>query len=165
MKTLLILRHAKYDSKDDDLPDHDRPLDQRGQETAPRVGEMMRQENILPDLILSSTAKRARHTAELAAQSLGYKGEIKLLSQFYAAPSETYIRALSGIDDRYESVMVVGHNPGLEDLVQSLTYQVRQMPTAALACIELPIRHWSEISTHPHGRLTSIWKPKEFESR
>ena len=163
MKTLLILRHAKSSWKDEDLSDHDRPLNKRGKANAPQVGELIQREGLMPDLILSSTANRARQTAELLAESAGYEGDIRLLRELYAAPPSAYIDALSKLDDRFDRVLVVGHNPGLEDLLQILTLAVQSMPTAALACISLPLERWSDLTQRTRGKLADIWRPKEIE--
>jgi phosphohistidine phosphatase len=78
MKTLLIMRHAKSSWKDPDLPDHDRPLNKRGKHDAPSMGKLLKDEDLIPDLIISSTAARAKKTAELVAKACKYKGEISL---------------------------------------------------------------------------------------
>lgn len=163
MKTLLILRHAKSSWKDENLSDHDRPLNKRGQANAPQVGELIGREGLLPDLILSSTAQRSQHTAELVAEAAGYDGDIRLMRELYAAPPAAYIQALSELDDSFDRVLVVGHNPGLEDLLQMLTYAIHVMPTAALACVTLPIERWSELTQRTRGKLANIWRPKDSE--
>ena len=117
MKTLLILRHAKSSWKNTGLADHDRPLTKRGKRDAPRMGRLLRDENLTPDLIVSSTAKRALDTAEAVAEASGYEGEVESRPEFYMAGPEAYLRALRALSDDYECVMVIGHNPGLEELV------------------------------------------------
>ena len=87
MKTLLLLRHAKSSWKESSLTDHDRPLNDRGQRDAARMGQLLTDEDLLPDLILLSTATRARTTAELVAASSGFDGEIRLDGELYHAPS------------------------------------------------------------------------------
>jgi phosphohistidine phosphatase len=163
MKTLLILRHAKSSWKDEDLSDHDRPLNKRGKANAPQVGEFIQSEGLMPDLILSSSAKRAHQTARLAAEAAGYDGDIRLLRELYAAPPEAYIQALSSLDDRFERVMVVGHNPGLEDLLQMLTFTVQAMPTSTIACVDLPIERWTDLNQRTRGKLANLWRPKDLD--
>ncbi len=162
MKTLLILRHAKSSWKDETLPDHERPLNKRGKQSAPLMGELIRREGLLPDFVLCSTAKRARQTADLVAEASDYQGEIEYLRELYAAPPQAYLQALSKLDDRYERVMVVGHNPGLEELLQALTGEMQPLPTAALAQVELPIQQWAEVKSVRRGKLVEIWRPKEL---
>lgn len=160
MKTLLILRHAKSSWKDESLPDHDRPLNKRGKEDAPRMGRLLREMDLTPDLILCSTAKRARTTAGLVAEEAGYEGEIILLRDLYAAGPEAFIEALAEVEDAHQCVMVVGHNPGLEELLEALTGEYQPMPTAALAQVDLPIAGWSELDGEVEGKLSGFWSPK-----
>ena len=162
MRTLLILRHAKSSWKDDSLPDHDRPLNKRGLKDAPRMGQLLRREDLLPDLILCSSAKRARVTAELVAEESGYEGELRLKDDLYAFDAEAYLEALSELEDKYNCVMLVGHNPAMEELLEALTGGFERMPTAALALVELPIEHWSELENEPEGKLIHLWHPKEL---
>lgn len=162
MKTLLILRHAKSSWKDESLPDHDRPLNKRGLKDAPRMGQLLRQEELLPDLILCSTAQRAHKTAELVVEESGYDGELRLSRDLYAFDAEAYLEALAGLEDEYERVMLVGHNPGMEELLEALTGGFERMPTAALAQVDLPIEHWNELENEPEGRLVNVWRPKEL---
>jgi len=161
MKTLLILRHAKSNWGDVSLPDHDRPLNKRGKADAPRMGELIREERLVPDLILSSTAKRARHTAELAAETCGYEGEIVTSRDLYHAYPDGYVDALNVMADNEPVVMVVGHNPGMEELVDLLTEESVTMTTANLAQVELPISSWRDLRDHTRGKLINLWRPKE----
>jgi phosphohistidine phosphatase len=123
---------------------------------------LLRQEELLPDLILSSTAKRARVTAELVTQESGYEGELRLEDDLYAFDAEAYQEALSELADEYECVMVVGHNPAMEELLEALTGGFERLPTAALALVELPIERWSELEDGPEGKLIHLWRPKEL---
>ena len=85
MKTLLLLRHAKSSWKDGDLDDHDRPLNKRGKRDAPRMGQLLRDQDLLPELILTSSARRCRKTAEHVIQSSGYRGETRITGELYEA--------------------------------------------------------------------------------
>jgi phosphohistidine phosphatase len=159
----LILRHAKSSWKDTGLADHDRPLTKRGQRDAPRVGRLLRDENLTPDLILSSTARRALDTAEAVAEAGKYEGEIESRPEFYMAGPEAYFRALRALSDDYECVMVIGHNPGLEELAEALTGESETMPTAALAQVELTLERWRDLSDETEGRLVNVWRARELE--
>jgi phosphohistidine phosphatase len=162
MKTLLILRHAKSSWSDPTLSDHQRPLNKRGKRDAPRMGELLRDEQLTPDLIVASTAKRARKTAVKVADTCGYKGEIELTDSFYLARPGSYIQFLQQVPDENDSVMVVGHNPGLESLLDLLTGQSERLPTAALAQIQFDITSWREMADTPTGHLVSLWLPREL---
>jgi len=162
MRTLLILRHAKSSWKETGLTDHDRSLNKRGRRDAPRIGELLREQGLVPDMILSSSAKRAKRTAEIVAEESGFSGEIMFSRELYAAWPESYIDALSIQPDQYECVMVVGHNPGLEELLLVLAGEAERMPTAALAQVTLPIDSWRELSYETSGELVKIWRPREL---
>ena len=161
MKTLLILRHAKSSWKDAGLLDHDRPLNKRGKRDAPRVGRLILQQGLIPELIVSSTAKRARSTAKRVAKACDYAGEIRLTPQFYHAPAGIYIEVLNHLSEDFSRVMVVGHNPGMEELVARLG-QHCVMPTAALANVSLPIDRWSELDGATEGKLVQVWYPRDL---
>ena len=162
MKTLLILRHAKSSWTDPTLSDHERPLNDRGKRDAPRMGQLIRDEGLLPDLIVTSTALRARKTAAKVARACGYDGEIERTDSLYHAYPDDCIHVLRGVSDEHHSVMVVGHNPCLEVLVETLSGECQTMPTAALAHLVLDIDHWTEMALNASGRLVSIWRPKEI---
>jgi phosphohistidine phosphatase len=162
MKTLLILRHAKSSWKHAGLPDFDRPLNKRGKRDAPRMGELLRQEDLLPDLILSSSAQRARQTTQAVVDFSGYGGEVHWMDSLYAAPPEAYLEALRGLDDSLKRVMVVGHNPGLEELLEQLTGEDEPLPTAAIAQLMLPIQGWKQIDEDVSGELVQIWLPRRL---
>ncbi|MDO8680471.1 MAG: histidine phosphatase family protein [Acidobacteriota bacterium] len=163
MKTLLILRHAKSSWSDSALDDHDRPLNDRGERDAPRMGELLRQQRLTPDLIISSDAVRARMTAEAVAKAAGYAGEIRLEPLLYGAAPDDIVVVLRTAEPNAEIVMVVGHNPGLEALVGQLTGERHDLPTAALAQIDLPIDRWRDLNGSTRGTLVDLWRPKELE--
>lgn len=165
MKTLLILRHAKSDWGTPDAADHDRPLNGRGKRDAPRMGQLLRDEQLVPDLMISSTAKRARKTARLLAEASGYEGEIKLAETLYLAGPEAYLDVLRQTPEVCQSVMVIGHNPGLEELIEALTGETESLSTAALAQVRLPIAHWSELSEDIEGELVNVWRPRELDGK
>ena len=163
MKTLLILRHAKSSWKDDQVGDHDRPLNKRGKRDAPRMGALVQQAQLQPELIISSTAKRARKTASRVAKQCGYQGIIELQGTLYLAPPGPYIEALRKVDEAVNRVMVVGHNPGLEQLLILLTGQHVLLPTATLAHVELDLAQWRDMNSQTHGTLVDLWRPDSLE--
>ena len=162
MKSLLILRHAKSSWKHLELPDHDRPLNKRGKRDAPRMGKLLREEKIIPEIIISSTAERARETAEAAARASAYNGKIILKKSLYAAGPEAYIEALHTILNNYSIAMIVGHNPAIEELVELLTGETHIMPTCSLASIKLSVDNWLDVNNHSKGKLVDIWLPRDF---
>ena len=164
MKTLLILRHAKSSWKDSSLADHDRPLNKRGKRDAPRMGKLLREQDLVPDRIISSTAKRARNTAKAVAKACQCEGKVELTSEFYHAGPGSYLAVLQNVPDDDQRVMVIGHNPGMEALVTHLTGRMETMPTAALAHVELPIDQWMELDYEVQGGLLDLWRPKTLIS-
>lgn len=162
MKTLLIMRHAKSSWSNSFLSDHERPLNGRGKENAPRMGKHLKHEACVPQLIISSTAKRAATTAEMVAIASGYEGDITYLSDFYLADPETYIETLNDVLDVHDRVMVVGHNPGMEELVDDLTDTRERFTTANIAQVELPIDSWADLTLDVTGKLVNLWRPREL---
>jgi len=144
------------------LSDHDRPLNPRGKRDAPRMGLLLKEENLVPDLILSSTATRARKTAEKIAKSSGYKGEIEFIPELYDAHASIYRQVLARWGGRFERLLLVGHNPEFENFLFSLTGCQEKMPTAALAHVQLSIDGWEDILSGDKGVLLSLWRPKEL---
>lgn len=155
------MRHAKSSWDDASLSDFERPLNERGLKTAPFMGKEMNARNIIPDLIISSPAERAKHTAELVKEAGEFSARIRFEERIYEASSSTLLDILSGVEDRFENVLIVGHNPGFENLVRILTGKSEEMPTAALAKISLSIKSWAEISPQS-GKLEIFLRPKEI---
>ncbi len=149
MKTISILRHAKSDWSDADLDDFDRPLNKRGEKDAPRMGKYLKSTGKLPGIIYSSPALRAKTTAEIVKETSGYPGDIEYMPEFYASESpEVYIDKIKRAPDNHDSIMVVGHNPTLENLLADLLsdHPVNiKFPTAGLACLNVEIESWKEL--------------------
>jgi phosphohistidine phosphatase len=162
MKTLLVLRHAKSSWSDPALDDHERPLSTRGRRDGPRMGELVREHGLIPDVVISSDAVRARLTAEAVAETARYAGQILLDRRLYMASPADIRSLLRRVPDKAETVMIVGHNPGLEDLVALLTGERQDLPTAALAQIVLPIDQWRDLTRSTRGTLVGHWRPKEL---
>jgi phosphohistidine phosphatase len=162
MKTLLVLRHAKSSWSDPALGDHERPLNKRGRRDAPRMGELVREYGLIPDVVISSDAVRARLTAEAVVEAARYTGRILVDQQLYMASPADILSLLRTVRGKAETVMIVGHNPGLEDLVVQLTGERQDLPTAALARIALPIDQWRDLTLSTRGTLVGHWRPKEL---
>jgi len=161
MKTLILMRHAKSSWKHPELPDHDRPLNKKGEKDAPRMGKQLHEKDIIPQAIFSSSAERCAKTAELVAEKLGYKGEVQYLDSLYLAEPNTYLELLRGLSDDIDSVLLVGHNPGLEGMLQILTQRVEPLPAGAMAVLEVPVRAWQLLDARIDCKLDGLWKPKQ----
>jgi phosphohistidine phosphatase len=167
-KILLILRHAKSSWKIGDyLPDHDRPLNKRGNNQGVKMGKLIKELNLVPDYIISSTAKRAIDTSKLIVDTCGYNGAIDLdASLYHQTTAEQFIKILGNLPDKYMTVLLIGHNPSLEYLIKKLTNRVEVMKTCSLARIDLRIRIWKDIADgeNMEGSLVGIWRPPVKES-
>jgi phosphohistidine phosphatase len=146
MKRLLILRHAKA-QPDAPAGDHPRHLTTRGRRDAAAIGAHINQTIGRPDEIVSSDAVRARQTAELVAEATGYSAPLTLEPGIYGAGVDSLLQAVRTRPDTAETVVLVGHNPGLEELVAALapTDDPVELPTAGLAQIEFDLPRWREI--------------------
>ena|SRR6185503_3798615 len=162
MKTLLLLRHAKSDWNDSSLKDFDRPLAARGERDAPRIGKALRKRGQLPDLIISSPAARAKATIEAVAKAAKLDLEIRFDEAVYGASSAELIKLVLGLQDKSSCAMLVGHNPGFEDLVGRLSGSHERMPTAALACIEFKVDRWDDVNDG-EGKLVWLLTPKNLQ--
>lgn len=163
MKTLLLLRHAKSSWDNPALADHDRPLNPRGKASAPVMGTLILEHGLTPDLIVTSSAKRARKTAKKVANACDYRGTIRQERALYLAGPEAYLEAIHAVGEASpERLMLVGHNPDMEDLVSLLTGRAERMPTAALAVIHLDVSDWRDVRFDETGKLVAVWRPREL---
>jgi phosphohistidine phosphatase len=162
MKSLLLLRHAKSSWKDIQLADHERPLKGRGRRAAALIGRYMAQNKLRPDVVLSSTATRARETVEITLKSARFKVNVRYIDHLYMATPETWINAVMHLESGKRQVLLVGHNPGLEDLLFRLTSIRETMPTACLAQIVFEIKKWSEVAAKNDWRLETLVRPREL---
>ena len=126
------------------------------------MGELLREYGLMPDVIISSDAVRARLTAEAVAGAARYEGQILLDQNLYMAAPADIISRLRTVRKNAETVMIVGHNPGLEELVAQLTGEQQDLPTAALAQIVLPIDQWRDLKPSTRGTVLGHWRPKEL---
>lgn len=161
MKTLLLLRHAKSSWQDAGLRDFDRPLNKRGMKAVPLVGKFMREREVKPDLIVSSPALRARTTAALVAEGGELQAELRYDERIYEADLDALLKVVAQFDEEAEMILLVGHNPGLQELLRFLTGEEKEFPTAALAYISLTLDEWSEAAERS-GRLQWLVTPKSL---
>jgi phosphohistidine phosphatase len=161
MKMLLLLRHAKSSWKDTEMPDHERPLNKRGKKEAPQAGKYLKEHDLVPDLILASTARRAHDTARAVAENSGFGGDVELYQDLYMSEPSIYLDVLRCMPNAANRVLVVGHNPDVEDLLALLTDVKEHMATSALAVISLPITTWEELTEATDARLVTLWSPRE----
>ena len=159
MKRLYLLRHAKSSWNDPDIADLDRPLNDRGTKAAAFIGELVQANDLLPDIVLVSPAKRAAQTAELVRQSWPSDVDTIIDPRIYEASPQALRQVVSEVDSSYDAVMLIGHNPGIEGFITFLTGSIEPMATAALAVITLDIDEWSAINDGL-GKVEHIYRPK-----
>lgn len=162
MKSLLLLRHAKSSWKDSTLADHERPLKKRGRRATVMIGRFLRKHQLRPDLVVSSTAQRARETVERLLVAAAFDVEVRYDRKLYLATPNTLTETVAQLDPGKKQVLLVGHNPGLEDFLYQLTGIRDLMPTAALAHVVLETEQWSDVSTKHRWQLKRLVKPKDL---
>ena len=161
MKTLLLLRHAKSSWEDTGLRDFDRPLNERGLKAAPLIGREMKRRKLQPELIVSSTAQRARQTIELVTKAAGLTAKVRFDERIYDASARRLFEIVAEFEQELDGVLMVGHNPGFEQLASLLTGENQQLKTASLACIELGLEKWQAVAPGI-GKLKWIVDPKSL---
>ncbi|MDX1970832.1 MAG: histidine phosphatase family protein [Planctomycetaceae bacterium] len=168
MKSLLLLRHAKSSWDHPELADHDRPLKQLGIEAAKRMGRWTLAKSLIPDRVLCSSAARTTETWdrvrsvwERAART---SPEVTIHPELYACSTDAIRRVIAEFGRSSQSVMVIGHNPALQDLLSQLTGVDETFPTAAFAKIDLPIDDWVEIQQSDlRGNLFRLQRPRDLD--
>jgi phosphohistidine phosphatase len=169
MRRVYLLRHAKSSWRDRSLADRDRPLAGRGRRAAKAVARHLEAEGIRPDLVLCSPARRTRETLERVERGFGDQVEARLEEALYGASEAELLARIEALPQQVGSVMLIGHNPGLEELALALASEGaglarmrEKYPTAALATIDLPADHWSAIR-RGSGELVGYVRPKDLE--
>lgn len=148
MKKLLIIRHAKSDWDNPRMADFDRPLNARGKSNAPEMAERLLKKNILPQVFITSPAVRTLSTTKAFAEVLGFsKNDIKQEKGIYEAPATGLLKIINSFDNQYDFIALVGHNPGLTDLVLKLCEcEIYNIPTCGVILLEFPLDDWKMVS-------------------
>ena len=170
-RKLFILRHAKSDWNAGTADDFHRPLAGRGLRDAPRMGRWMKDHNLVPDLILSSPAVRARQTVEAVVDESGIsKDHIRFDDRLYLADTDTLLQVLRECPDGVTGIMMVGHNPGLEELLENLVRTPaprnkngKLLTTAALAELETDCS-WQRLEAG-EASLKRLQYPRDLKDR
>lgn len=168
-RELLLLRHAKSDWETGALDDFDRPLAKRGRKEAPGVGEWLLREGLVPDLVISSPAERAKETASLVCDAMAFKKkDIFWDEDVYAAEVPSLLGVLSRCPAKARAVMLIGHNPGLEDLMRHLLgdevetpVDGKLLPTSTVARLEMP-KDWRNLEAGC-AKLLDLRRPRREE--
>jgi len=123
------------------------------------MGRLLLEEKLVPDEILCSTAARARETAEEVKEASGFAGDVRFSRTLYLAGSREILAAVRTVAPAAGTAMVIGHNPGIEELLDALTGAGKHLSTAALARIALPVERWRDIGSRTSGTLVHLWRP------
>jgi phosphohistidine phosphatase len=152
VRTVLLLRHGKSSWSDPALADVDRPLAPRGERAAKSIAKYLRRKKVRPALVLCSPSLRTRQTLAAIEPSLGRRSRVELVPQLYAASERELLERLQALPDSIESVMIIGHNPGLQDLALALASQgadrpqlEAKFPTGALATLVVRNKRWAAL--------------------
>lgn len=147
MKMLYAIRHAKSSWDDLSLDDLDRPLNERGERDAPRMGKRLKERHVVPDLMITSPAKRALSTCKKIAKILDYPKEaIKVEPKLYHASEDQFLQIVHSINNKQDTVLLFGHNPGLTDFVNKLTEgSIQNIPTCGVAACSFKTESWNEV--------------------
>ncbi len=163
---LYLLRHAKSSWDDPGLADHERPLAARGERAARRMAEIMARDGIAPELVLCSSARRARDTLTRVAVGIPSIPDVRVEDELYAASARSTLARLRRVPDSVKSVMVVGHNPGLQELALWLLDPPGRarvgdkLPTGALAALQLDVPSWNRLRRRS-ATLQAVIRPRD----
>lgn len=159
MKSLIVLRHGKAESPGG-VADFDRSLAGRGVRDAVRVGEVLVERDLMPDSIVTSTAKRAATTAQLMAEGCKYSGEIIPSDDLYLPTQSNILSTIRAIPEQLSRVVIVGHNPGFGMFSMKFGNDVDQFPTCAWAHIGFDVEFWGEVTETTKSEGLDFWYPK-----
>ena len=164
MKILTLVRHAKSSWKDPGLADFDRPLNKRGKNDAPMMGQRLIEYKVSPDLIITSPANRALTTAKVIAQEIGYPNKKLVIDkQVYLATTYGLLEAVKKVDNAHREVLLVGHNPDLTELANVLTGEViDNIPTCGVVRMKFDISAWKDLGKQ-QGELVLFDYPKKYQ--
>jgi phosphohistidine phosphatase len=154
MKKIILIRHAKSAWDNPWLGDHDRPLAERGIVDAPKMANRLKKRGIHPEIILSSTAKRASETAIITAKALGFpEDEITWEKNLYHASPNTILKYIHLQKDSKNTLIVFGHNPGFNELINYLGGNIENLPTAGQFGFKLKSDHWQDLGP----KTAEVW--------
>lgn len=160
MKKLWVLRHAKSDWGAPSLPDFERTLNARGLRNAPEMGAFLAKQATLPGHVVASPATRARQTAELVCQSMGYPvGRIQYEPRIYESSPDTLLDVIDKVSDDISHLLLVGHNPGLTMLVNMLGGVLDNLPTCSVVSMTFDSRDWALLCYPPKD--VQVWRARE----
>ena len=147
MKTIYFIRHAKSSWEDPILSDFDRPLNDKGLADAPKMGKKLQELGIIPNVIISSPAIRAQETAEIIKKEIGFFGEIIYNKKLYNATADEIVEVVHKLSHDLECVFIVGHNPGLNEIIHDLVGDFVHLSTCSVFGMNLQSEKWQALET------------------
>ena len=164
MKKIYLIRHAKSSWSEEGMSDFDRPLNKRGKKDLPFMANRLKEFGVKPDLILSSTAKRAQKSAKVIAEIIDYKtSKISYDESLYDSSYTTYRYLLDSLDDKLNSVFIVAHNPTLTEVGERLSGAIlTNIPTCSIVCIEFDVKSFQDIKEES-GKVIFFDYPKKHD--
>lgn len=163
MKTLLLMRHAKSSWANEGTPDFQRPLNSRGERDAPRIGKWIQKSGYRPEKLLSSSSVRTRETAALVLPELKPAPSVEFFDDLYHADVPTLTGVIQRADPQIEMLMVLAHNPGMEQMISSLKGQFEELPTSGLAVFQLDILGWDTFHANTPVKLLACVTPRDLD--
>jgi phosphohistidine phosphatase len=171
VKTLTVMRHAKSSGDDPNLNDFDRPLNERGRKSARAMGKELKHRGVKFDRVFASPAMRVRETLNDFADGYDQQLDVRFAPEIYEATVERLLNLVRELPDDVAEPLIVGHNPGLQELLVELTGDdrdklrhriVAKFPAAAVATVRLPADRWSDIELGS-GEIAELILPKELD--
>ena len=173
MKTLILMRHAKSSWKDRSLDDHDRPLKKRGAKAAPEMAHWLQKQGLAPDVVLCSSSRRTRETFDRMRQAVPSLPDPELSGILYEAAPAALMDCLKALPDSFGTALLIGHQPGLGELLRLLTTRRRtpalsrafeKFPTAAIAVLETDLAAWRDLRPEK-AEFIAFATPRELAER
>jgi phosphohistidine phosphatase len=163
MKNLYLIRHAKSDWSDESKSDFERGLNKRGKKAIFIMANALKEKKVMPDLILSSSAKRAKLTAKGFAKEIDYRGKIQYIDALYMAEPETIVKLIKDVNNTVDTLFIVGHNPETTEFSNMITdAYIDNVPTLGIVAFKLPVDHWGEFKLG-EGKMQFFIYPKMFK--
>ena len=159
-RTLVLMRHAKSDWRDGSLADHDRPLNARGRDSAPRMAVWLSDVRVVPDMVLCSSSVRTRETLQRMLPMWSTEPVVCISESLYLAPASTILETVRNDGGDAKTLLVLAHNPGMADLVSNLGREIIDMPTAAAAVFDVRVDAWQLLRDAGELSRTHFMRPK-----
>ena len=161
MKTLILMRHAKSDSKAEVKKERNRPISKKGARLARIAASQLRAKIAPPQVILASPSKKVGQTVDILTREINFEGKVDKHKALYMAEADTLLKLIRKLPEEMNTALIVGHNPGLESLIPTLTHEIVALPHAGLAFLSLPVERWKDVRQGMAAQLVEVLDPRE----